>query len=141
MPVAGSARSAPVSDSRAVARKDFVVPCPMRVQRSMRAYIDQPASRSTRVVRLRAGEVVYLLSYIGEGTTAYWRNGQIVKTDTNGLTASACRRGGCWAEPLMKCSGDALQRPVKERWFRVRTTGGRSGWIRDGESLAWDEKC
>jgi hypothetical protein len=132
---------APGEKFTAVARKDFVAPCPLQVKRATPAYFEEGPRGAIRDLMLSPGEVVFQTSYLGEGVAAYWRNGQLIKGDNTGLTRATCQRWNCWAVPLMECREDELQRITSERWFHVQTRDGKSGWIRDGEHLDWDEKC
>lgn len=125
----------------AVARQDLLKPCPMQVVKPTRVYPKDEPSRKPKVLMLTSGEVVFHISYIGEGMAVYWQNGQMFQADDSGLTRKACLKRACWAMPLMDCREDEFRRPLKDRWFRIETATGRTGWIRDGEHIVWDEKC
>ncbi len=92
------------------------------------------------VAQLEAGEVFYLLSYVGEGYFRTWVRGEIRVMDVDfgwqGRGTCSESAAGCDSEPeggrsafLKWRSGGAVW------WVKVRTSTGAEGWTREAVSF------
>ena len=73
-----------------------------------------------RTVTLIPGDIVYLLTYHGEGEYTAWFNDQLLTVSTVGFKngGSNCR----------DCEGEILERGHREWWVTIRNSKGETGW-------------
>jgi hypothetical protein len=83
------------------------------------------------VLRIRAGDTLYLLAYIGEGFTNAWLHGRLYR-GVDGATSFFDVR--CTEEPG-RCSGRVVEPPLTEWWVQLRASDGRTGWTHEPEKF------
>ena len=73
---------------------------------------------------LATGEIVFLLDYLGEGFSRYWRRGEVREDEIS--PADFCLRpaSACWTEFI---EPEAVRRPPAW-WIQIETTDGLRGW-------------
>jgi hypothetical protein len=69
------------------------------------------------------GDLMYLLTYQGEGYTKAWFKGQFFEN----LDASAFLNGLCETAPS-KCPAEVIERPTRTWWVQIRNANGQVGW-------------
>jgi murein DD-endopeptidase MepM/ murein hydrolase activator NlpD len=80
--------------------------------------------------RFRQGDLVYLLSYHGEGFFSAWHRGDIVTTLVD-FSPDAWSRA-C-VEGLPECWGEWKWGPVTSWWIQIRTPSGAIGWTDEAD--------
>lgn len=79
-----------------------------------------------------AGEVLFVLDYVGEGDHRYWHRGRIAPLPHHALHGvSYCLRPGkrCWAETVLPEHTDPKNRK-HDWWVRIETASGKTGWTK-----------
>jgi hypothetical protein len=83
------------------------------------------------MLRVSAGDTLYLLAYIGEGFTNAWLKGRIYR-GVDGATSFFDVR--CTDEPG-RCNGRVVEPPLTEWWVQLRVSDGRTGWTDEPEKF------
>jgi hypothetical protein len=83
---------------------------------------DELESRSG-TVRVKAGDILYLLTYQGEGFTKAWFDGRLYDS----LDGTDFFNAVCDSNPG-RCTGRLIEKPTREWWVQVRDADGRVGW-------------
>jgi hypothetical protein len=83
----------------------------------------------------RKGEVVYLLTYKGEGFFKIWRDGEILSVDVS-----------CPAEPPgsaagSRCWHEIEKDPESTWWVQIETSSGRVGWTDQPQNFGNKDAC
>ena len=74
-------------------------------------------------IQAAPGDILYLLTYQGEGFTKAWFKGRLyTDVDVTDFLSGAC----AGASP--RCAGTLIERPRSEWWVRVRSRRGNEGW-------------
>jgi hypothetical protein len=73
---------------------------------------------------LRAGDELYLLTYLGEGFSKIWFNGTIFEGD-----------------PYEPATYKTIQEPKATWWVKVRNRAGKIGWSRQSENFGNMDEC
>jgi len=81
------------------------------------------------VLKINAGETLYLLSYIGEGFTNAWFHGRVYR----GVDGAASFFDVRCADEPGRCSGHVVEPPLTEWWVQLRKGDGRMGWTNEPE--------
>lgn len=83
------------------------------------------------------GEIFFLLDYIGEGFSRYWRNGETGEEEL--WVDDFCLRPGpgCWAEYIYPPG----ERQVPEWWVLIETKDGMRGWTDQPEHFGNKDAC
>jgi FKBP-type peptidyl-prolyl cis-trans isomerase FkpA len=95
---------------------------------------------------LKAGDVIFFLDYLGEGFVNYWHNGRV--------NPRAAQRDGLFADTYENCNANnpnpaacSLKKLYPERkfsnewWVKIRTTGGKEGWVLNTGQFANTDAC
>jgi hypothetical protein len=79
---------------------------------------------SEGTIRLNAGEVLYLLTYQGEGYTKAWLRGRLLEwADISEFIGNLrCE------PPATNCPVDPVVQPENEWWIQIRNSDGQVGW-------------
>lgn len=83
----------------------------------------------------RKGEVVYVLTYQGEGFYKVWRNGAIISADVFFPTDPPCDR------PSPACWGRLDGRPESTWWVQIETPSGQVGWTDQPDHFGNKDAC
>jgi hypothetical protein len=83
------------------------------------------------------GEIIFMLDYLGEGFSRYWRNGEIAEEELS--VDDICLRPSrdCWAEYIQ--SPEDRQEP--EWWILIETDKGVRGWANRPEHFGNKDAC
>lgn len=80
-------------------------------------------------ITLRPNDVVYLLTYHGEGYYTGWFNGALFGLDVSDFKQPADPRAGYSAcVKTQTCKGEVLELPTRVWWVQVRKENGAIGW-------------
>lgn len=83
------------------------------------------------------GEIIFLLDYVGEGFSRYWRDGEIREEELQ-VDDFCLRPGrGCWAEYIRP--PEARQEP--RWWVLIETENGVRGWTDRPEQFGNKDAC
>jgi hypothetical protein len=90
--------------------------------------------------RYRPGDVLWVYTYLGEGMFKVWHRGRMYVEDLEfspwgGTTGKRCEQEEryCWGK---------LDKELEMIWWlKVRSKGGRKGWIRVGNNLEWEDQA
>ena len=77
-------------------------------------------------IQVAPGEILYLLTYQGEGFSKVWFKGRVF-TDVD---ITDYLGEGCGGRPT-RCAGRLIGRSQTEWWVRIRNQLGAEGWTRD----------
>lgn len=83
----------------------------------------------------RKGEVVYVLTYQGEGFYKVWRNGAIVSSDVFFPTDPPCQG------PSAVCWGRLDGHPESTWWVQIETPTGQVGWTDQPDHFGNKDAC
>lgn len=100
----------------------FLSPGRVRIDREMQVRIQAPSfPNMVRTTMLVPGDIVYLLTYHGEGAATAWFKNELIDFDLIGFEGfGTCR--GCVHQ------GEVLERGRSEWWVKVRNSEGKVGW-------------
>ncbi|MEM2125108.1 MAG: hypothetical protein QXS54_00960 [Candidatus Methanomethylicaceae archaeon] len=84
--------------------------------KTMIVELESAGTNETVTLKLRAGDVIYLLHYLGEGFDAIWFKGKVFKVRLIGLFEN----GGL----------TLLSEPEIEWWIKIRNQRGQVGWTK-----------
>lgn len=87
--------------------------------------------------RFKKGEVVYVLTYKGEGIYKVWHRGQVVDADVGVLVY---RQKQC-QKPSAECWGELETTPQSIWWIQIETSTGQSGWTNQPEHFSHADAC
>jgi hypothetical protein len=77
-------------------------------------------------IRVLPGDVLYLLTYQGEGFSKVWFHGRVyTDVDVTGFVSGRCEAASS------RCAGQVLERSTTQWWVRIRDRLGREGWTRE----------
>ena len=88
-------------------------------------------SSASGSIRIAPGQMLYLLTYRGEGFTLAWFEGRLYD-DVDGSTAFFNER--C-ANGSNQCAGTILERPRSVWWVQIRNANGQIGWTDQPEKF------
>ena len=91
-----------------------------------RATIREPIVIDSEKLELRAGELVYVVNYIGEGVWKIWTRGRFHHAEIAGKEQTC---GGQERAPG-RCAAQIVAEPETVWWAKVRNRVGREGWTR-----------
>lgn len=88
--------------------------------------------------KYRAGDVLWVYTYLGEGNFKVWNRGRISQEDLGfspwgGTVGERCQLNSslCWGE---------LEKKLEMTWWlKIKSKDGRKGWILVNENLDWQE--
>lgn len=83
----------------------------------------------------RKGEIVYLLTYQGEGFFKVWRRGEIVSAEINLPTDRSCD------QPNPACWGRLDGLPEATWWIQTETPAGQVGWTDQPDHFGNKDAC
>lgn len=83
----------------------------------------------------RKGEVVYVLTYQGEGMYKVWRRGEIISSDVFFPVDPPCQG------PSPACWGKLDGRPESTWWIQIETPSGQVGWTDQPEHFGNKDAC
>jgi dipeptidyl aminopeptidase/acylaminoacyl peptidase len=83
----------------------------------------------------RKGEVVYVLTYQGEGFFKVWHQGKIVSSDVSFPVDPPCH------SPSSACWGKLDGRPESTWWVQIETPSGQVGWTDQAGSFGNTDAC
>lgn len=83
----------------------------------------------------RKGEVVYVLTYQGEGTYKVWHQGKIVSSDVFFPTDPPCQG------PSPECWGKLDGLPEATWWVQIETPAGQVGWTDQPDHFGNKDAC
>ena len=87
-------------------------------------------SRSGRLV-VMPGQILYLLTYQGEGFTKAWFDGRLYdELDGTEFFDAACE------DDPGRCAGRIIAQPRREWWAQLRNAAGRVGWTDQAETFS-----
>lgn len=95
---------------------------------TFRAPLDLPSTQG--VVHVVPGDVLYLLTYHGEGDTTAWFKGRLY----DALDGSEFFNAACEFSPD-SCIGSIVEQPQRVWWVRLRGIGGRLGWSHETDKF------
>jgi len=126
-------RRSPVLFELAPGEKVMAVTGAVIVLRAGRVTFTAGARLSSQdgVLKISAGETLYLLAYIGEGFTNAWFHGRIYR----GVDGAASFFDARCADEPGRCSGHVVEPPLTEWWVQLRTGDGRMGWTNESEKF------
>lgn len=81
-------------------------------------------------LHIQPGELLFLLTYHGEGATTAWFKGRLYDE----VDGAEFFNGMCERKPGM-CNGIILERPESVWWIRLRNMRGLRGWTNEGEKF------
>jgi hypothetical protein len=87
-------------------------------------------SRSGRLVAM-PGQILYLLTYQGEGLTKAWFDGRLYDE----LDGAEFFNAACEDDPG-QCAGRIITQPRREWWAQLRNATGRVGWTDQAEAFS-----
>ena len=90
-----------------------------------------------RKVRVRPGDVLYLLHYSGEGVYKFWFRGRVYEDSIDRPLATEGSHGGGINRPY----AELLSEPKTVWWVKVRDGRGRVGWSRQTEHFGDMDSC
>jgi hypothetical protein len=90
--------------------------------------------------KYRPGDVLWVYTYLGEGLFKVWYRSRIYTEDLEfspwgGTTGKRCEQEEryCWGE---------LEKELEMTWWlKIRSRGGRQGWIRVNDNLDWEDEA
>ncbi len=83
----------------------------------------QDLDSSSGRIHIDRGQMLYLLTYQGEGFTKAWFDGSLYKD----VDTASFHNGVCDVDPN-QCSGKIVQPWQYEWWVQIRSRSGRVGW-------------
>lgn len=78
-------------------------------------------------IRATPGDVLYLLSYIGEGYSNAWFKGRLYREADD---SKAFFNALCDSNPD-RCTGPVVEPTQSEWWIKIRSSSGRVGWTNE----------
>jgi hypothetical protein len=81
-------------------------------------------------IKVVPGDMLFLLTYQGEGFTKAWFKGRIY----DGVDVSDYFAGTCDGRQA-RCAGTLLEQPTAEWWVRIRNRHGQQGWTRETDKF------
>jgi hypothetical protein len=83
------------------------------------------------------GEIIFVLDYLGEGFSRYWRDGETAEAEL--WIDDLCLRPGpnCWAEYIQPPE----ERPDPQWWILIETDEGLRGWTDRPEHFGNKDAC
>jgi hypothetical protein len=90
-----------------------------------------------REVRVKAGDVLYLLNYTGEGFYKIWFRGRFYHDQPEAAAEHARRPQGVAARAYIRKASE----PQTVWWVKVRNRRGRVGWSRQPEHFGDMDAC
>lgn len=89
--------------------------------------------------RYRPGDVLWLYTYLGEGVFKVWHRGRMYEENLEfspwgGSAGKRCEKDEryCW--------GELEKEHEMTWWLKVKSKGGRQGWIRVSRNLEWEDR-
>lgn len=83
----------------------------------------------------RKGEVVYVLTYQGEGMYKVWHRGEIISSDVFFPVDPPCQG------PSPACWGKLDGRPESTWWIQIETPSGQVGWTDQPDNFGNKDAC
>jgi dipeptidyl aminopeptidase/acylaminoacyl peptidase len=83
----------------------------------------------------RKGEVVYVLTYQGEGMYKMWRRGEIISSDMFFPVDPPCQG------PSPACWGKLEGKPESTWWVQIETPSGQVGWTDQPDNFGNKDAC
>jgi hypothetical protein len=90
-----------------------------------------------REVRVKKGDVLYLLHSIGEGFFKVWFRGRLYEAQPESDAEHAARPSETAARPYLRL----LSRPRTVWWVKVRNSRGQIGWSRQDDHFGDMDAC
>jgi hypothetical protein len=87
-------------------------------------------SRTGRLV-VMPGQILYLLTYQGEGFTKAWFGGRLYDE----LDGTEFFNAACEDDPG-RCAGRIVVQPRREWWAQLRNAAGQVGWTNEAETFS-----
>ncbi len=93
--------------------------------------------------KYRAGEVLWVYTYLGEGNFKVWNRGKMYQEDLNfspwgGSSGKRCELNSDYSD-YYSCWGELEKELEMTWWLKVKSKNGRKGWIRVDENLDWQQ--
>jgi len=88
-------------------------------------------SSSSGAVHVEPGEILYLLTYGGEGFTKAWFKGKLYE----GLDGSTAFFNTMCSTDPSRCVGTIVARPRGTWWVSIRNVRGQTGWTNEPEKF------
>jgi len=101
------------------------------------ANADMSVGDGSRKVRVRRGDVLYLLHSVGEGFFKTWFRGRFYEVQPEGAAEHAARPEGIARRPYLRL----LNAPRTVWWVKVRNKRGQVGWSRQPEHFGDMDAC
>jgi hypothetical protein len=90
-----------------------------------------------REVKVKRGDLLYLLHPIGEGYFKTWFRGRLYEVQPEGVAEHASRPEGIARLPYLRL----LSRPRTVWWVKVRNSRGQVGWSRQDDHFGDMDAC
>ncbi len=87
----------------------------------------------TRKIRVKPGDVLYLLHYMGEGFFKIWFNGKIYENEMPPVTTSATKAEQEYFQ--------VLNEPDTVWWMKVKNSRNQIGWTRENDHFGNVDAC
>jgi hypothetical protein len=87
---------------------------------------------SEGVIQMQPKEVLYLLTYLGEGETKAWLRGRLLELADISEFIGSVR---CTRVPAPDCPVDPVERARFTWWVEIRNTRGQTGWTNEPEKF------
>ena len=102
-----------------------------------RARVLAPISKAADQLRLKPGETVYVLHYVGEGAWKLWVKGKLYEAD------DARGPNDCYGpeHDAVLCPVQIVDRPTTVWWAKVRAPNGKEGWTRQLDHFGNIDAC
>jgi len=102
-----------------------------------RAVVREPVTTVPDHVRLKPGDTVYVLHYLGEAVWRAWVRGRFFEADF-APTDHPCTGP---RQPSSICVLQIVKDPAAQWWVKVRTGDGKEGWTRHTENFGHIDSC
>lgn len=90
----------------------------------------QDLSSSDGTIHIVPGQILYLLTYEGEGYTKAWFNGRLYRD----VDTATFFNGVCEIEPS-RCTGKIIERQQTRWWVQIRNAAGNVGWTSEPDKF------
>lgn len=88
----------------------------------------------------KTGDVLYLLTYLGEGSNKVWFRGKVYDEDLFFIHNAAVKYTGC-DHPSEKCWGRLKTEKNSTWWIQIEFNHGKKGWTKESQNFGNMDAC
>lgn len=90
--------------------------------------------------KYKVGDVLYVLTYLGEGHNRIWFNGKISEEDLWFLHNAGVKYDGC-QKPSNECWGRLSGKKDSAWWIEIQMKNGKKGWTKESDNFGNRDAC